>query len=54
MASRHIIKKEMIGMRYAPCLTKHCINYYNTQYTRATGYCKPCEDRKRNENNKMS
>jgi len=54
MANRHIIKRDMIGMKYAPCNTKKCVNYYNTQYINATGYCKPCEDKRRkNDNNKM-
>jgi|21_taG_2_1085346.scaffolds.fasta_scaffold00540_14 hypothetical protein len=55
MASRHVIKRDMIGTKYADCLTIECVNLYNTEYKKATGYCKPCEDkRRRDEKSKVS
>ena len=34
---------------HAPCETKGCVNYYNTIYRNADGYCKPCQIRRKDE-----
>ena len=47
--------KEFQGWRkrpaysHAPCETKGCINYYNTTYKDADGYCKSCKKRRKDE-----
>ena len=52
MIGRYVIKKDMIGKQYEYCTSKECRNLYNTEYKKTTGYCKPCEDRRKKNDNK--
>ena len=41
----------MVFGYHVKCESEKCINYYNTKYKDANGYCKPCnnKDKKKKE-----